>query len=277
MSILAISSQVVAGHVGNSAAQFVLQVLGHDVWAVPTVLLSHHPGHARPAGRATSADELAALLASLTDGGWMESVSAVMTGYFASPQQTEIAAQTIRTLTTAWPGLPVLIDPIIGDADEAGTRVYVADGVPEAIRDTLMPLATMTTPNVFELSILTDTPWPLRDPSAIFKAAMALPAPETLVTSVPGSSPGMIANLAFDGKTLTRHETPMSISPPNGVGDVTAAVYLGNRLKGVPVSKAAAAATGTVSALIARARNDNLRELPLIAGRADIVDASSAG
>ena len=54
MNILSIQSSVVFGHVGNSAARFALQRLGLDVWAVPTVLLSNHPGHGRFRGEATA-------------------------------------------------------------------------------------------------------------------------------------------------------------------------------------------------------------------------------
>ena len=37
MNVLSIQSQVVYGHVGNSAAAFVLQRQGHAVWQVPTI------------------------------------------------------------------------------------------------------------------------------------------------------------------------------------------------------------------------------------------------
>ncbi len=46
-SILVISSHVVRGGVGNRAAVFALETLGHPVWALPTVILPWHPGHGR--------------------------------------------------------------------------------------------------------------------------------------------------------------------------------------------------------------------------------------
>ena len=64
-AILSIQSEVVAGHVGNAAARFALQRLGHEVWAVPTVLLSSHAGHKGFAGEATSAALLGKLLDAL--------------------------------------------------------------------------------------------------------------------------------------------------------------------------------------------------------------------
>lgn len=41
-AVIAIQSQVVHGHVGNSAAVFPLQACGIEVAAVPTTLLSNH-------------------------------------------------------------------------------------------------------------------------------------------------------------------------------------------------------------------------------------------
>ena len=45
--ILAISSHVVRGNVGLAATVPALQSLGHEVWALPTVLLASRPGFGR--------------------------------------------------------------------------------------------------------------------------------------------------------------------------------------------------------------------------------------
>ncbi len=64
-AVLSIQSEVVTGHVGNAAARFALQRLGHEVWAVPTVLLSSHAGHVGFAGEATATALLGKLLDAL--------------------------------------------------------------------------------------------------------------------------------------------------------------------------------------------------------------------
>src|SRR5687768_930784 len=46
--VLAISSQVVYGPVGSSAAVPAMRRLGLDVLELPSVLLSNHPGHGAP-------------------------------------------------------------------------------------------------------------------------------------------------------------------------------------------------------------------------------------
>ena len=45
MNILSIQSAVAYGHVGNSAAVFPLQRIGHEVWPVHTVNFSNHTGY----------------------------------------------------------------------------------------------------------------------------------------------------------------------------------------------------------------------------------------
>lgn len=52
MAILSIQSAVAYGHVGNSAAVFPLQRLGHEVWPIDTVQLSNHTGYGAWRGRA---------------------------------------------------------------------------------------------------------------------------------------------------------------------------------------------------------------------------------
>ena len=67
--VLAVSSMVVRGHVGNAAAVPVLQCLGHEVWSLPTVVLSNHPGHRRAAGVQMDAGKLDDMIEALGESG----------------------------------------------------------------------------------------------------------------------------------------------------------------------------------------------------------------
>src|SRR5512145_2464535 len=123
-TILAISSHVVRGTVGLAATVPALQWLGHEVWAVPTVLLARRPGLGRLARHDLPPDDLAAMLAALEADGCWRSLDAVLTGYFPSPQSVAVAAEAVRRIRQAAPAIPVLVDPIVGD----GGRLYVAEG-----------------------------------------------------------------------------------------------------------------------------------------------------
>src|SRR5258705_7317247 len=115
--VLAISSQVARGNVGLAATVPALQGLGHEVWAVPTVLLASRPGLGTLVKFPLPAAKLAALLAGLATDGCSGLLDAVFTGYFPSPSSVSAAADAIRRLKAAKSELFVLVDPILGDAD----------------------------------------------------------------------------------------------------------------------------------------------------------------
>jgi len=59
MRFLSLQSHVAYGYVGNRAATFPLQRLGHEVWAVNTVEFSNHTGYSAWKGRTASAEQVA--------------------------------------------------------------------------------------------------------------------------------------------------------------------------------------------------------------------------
>ena len=101
--VLAISSHVVRGHVGLAASVPALQLLGHEVWALPTVLLASRPGLGRLERLAISGPELARMLAALEADGCWPQIDAVFTGYFPSPDSVAAAAAAIASVKAARP------------------------------------------------------------------------------------------------------------------------------------------------------------------------------
>ena len=69
MKILSVQSSVAYGHVGNSAAVFPLQRLGHEVWPVLTVHFSNHTGYGDWRGPLLAADDVADVIAGIEDRG----------------------------------------------------------------------------------------------------------------------------------------------------------------------------------------------------------------
>ena len=191
--ILAISSQVVFGPVGLNAIVPALQAEGHDVLALPTVTLSNHPGHGKPAG---GAHDLASLIEALENINAFDRLDAVITGYFASAEQIDIAAALIEKLN---PKI-ILIDPVLGDHG----KLYVPLAVAEAIRDHLIPQATIAMPNAFELSWLTSESVTIE--SEAIAAARILNLPEIIVTSVPAGDD--LTTLRISNSTITAIKNP---------------------------------------------------------------------
>ena len=243
--ILAISSQVARGHVGLSAAVFALQRLGHEVWPLPTVLLSNHPGHPKVAGTRIEPDVLTAMVEALADNGWLAEIDAVLTGYLPSAEHVQVAANVVARLRAPGKELLVLVDPVIGD-DPRGLYVDVAAA--KAIRDALLPLASITTPNRFELAWLSGAP--VTDSASAAEAARRLGVRKVLATSIPAADSDRLANLLWSPTGSTEVAVTRLSTVPHGTGDLLAALYLGHHLNGDAPGQALVSAVDGVQAAI---------------------------
>lgn len=256
-AVIAISSHVVRGSVGNRAAVFALETLGHPVWSLPTVLMPWHPGHG-PSTRMVFPDEtFARVIDDLIASPKLGEVKAVLTGYFGSPEQPAAVARLVAALKERNPDLLYVCDPVMGDAG----GLYVPEKTAAAIRDHLIPLATLATPNRFELGWLSGAA--LEDNSQIIDAALSLGPPKMLVTSAFAMMVGGTGNLFLSGRHALLAEHRAIGNPPNGLGDLLAAVFLSRLLSGMEEEKALQLATASVFELIARTARRGSDELTL--------------
>src|ERR1700682_5290021 len=99
--VLAISSHVARGHVGLAANAAALQWLGHEVWALPTVLLASRPGLGRVVCHDVPPPDLEAMLSALEADGCWASLDAVLTGYFPTPSAATVAAEALGRIKRA--------------------------------------------------------------------------------------------------------------------------------------------------------------------------------
>ena len=229
--ILSISSQVVYGPVGNTAAVPALHAAGFTVLQVPTIILSNHPGHGKPSGVRLPATEIEEILKKLVALDVLNECAGIMTGYFADAAQVKIAASYIHDMKQENPELYVLVDPVLGDGDS----LYVSSDVANAIRDELLPLANCLTPNRFELAWLTGKP--VQNKSDAINAAQDLPCDEVLATSIPMDD-ASIATLAITASETAEVISRLKPSVPHGTGDFLAGLYLSCRLNGYEPAQA---------------------------------------
>ncbi|MGI9384742.1 MAG: pyridoxal kinase [Methyloligellaceae bacterium] len=244
-TVLSISSQVARGHVGLSATQFALERLGHEVWSLPTILLSNHPGHARYAGEPVDAMALGRMLGALQDNGWLAQVDGVLTGYLPSAVHVVVAAELVTWVRSHAPEALVLCDPALGD-DPKG--VYVDPTAAEAIRSELLPLADIAAPNRFELEWLTGHA--VANESEALVAAEVLGQPHLLATSIPGAGPDRLLNLHVGLDTASKTDVERRPQAPHGTGDLIAALFFGHVLDGRDSARALALATAGVEAVL---------------------------
>jgi pyridoxine kinase len=263
--VLSIQSEVVRGYVGNAAARFALQRLGIDVWAVPTVLLSNHPGHGRFTGEVMSAARLGDLITGLDAHSWLTRCDAVLSGYLGAADQARVVADAVRRVKALNPRALYLCDPVFGDDGGA----YASPGVAEAMARELLPLADIVTPNRFELASLTSKK--IADPADAVAAARALSKREVVITSVPFDA-GEIGTVAVTGEGAWGAATARLDSAPNGSGDLLAALYLGHRLKAMAPREALEYAASAVDAVLRASVAARADELTLIACQPELAE-----
>jgi pyridoxine kinase len=255
MNVLSIQSEVVHGHVGNRAARFALERLGHAAWTIPTILLSSHAGYARVEGEATNAGLMRRLVDGLDGNGWLRACDAVLSGYLGHADQADVVSDAVRRVKAANPRAIYCLDPVFGDAG----RAYAKPGVADAMAQALLPLADIVTPNVFELSSLTGVA--IHNPEDAQDAARKLSRPIVVATSVPAAD--RIGALAVEGADAWLAATPRLDSAPHGAGDLFAALFLAAKLSGHALPDALARATASVFHILSASAG--LNEMVLLA------------
>eukprot|EP01039_Chlorochromonas_danica_P004867 gene4867-5335_t len=148
--VLSIQSHTVYGYVGNKAATFPLQTMGFNVDCINTVSLSNHPAYEKGTkGRALEEEVFADIIEGLEMNQLMN-YDLILTGYTRSRQHLEIVASTVRKVRVANPTAAYLCDPVLGD----NGQFYVPADLLDVYKDSLLPLATIITPNMFESQVL---------------------------------------------------------------------------------------------------------------------------
>ena len=256
-AVIVISSHVVRGSVGNRAAVFALESLGFPVWALPTVVLPWHPGHG-PSTRLTFGErEFDHAIDDLIGAPWLGEVKAVLSGYFGNAAQPRAVARLVRALRARDPDLLYVCDPVMGDVG----GLYLGEETAVAIRDELIPLASVATPNRYELEWLVGAR--LSTNAEIMEAALSLGPSRMLVTSAVPMMAGGTGNLYLSGKHALLAEHRLIDNPPNGLGDLTSALFLARLLAGVPEERALQLTTASVFEILARTAKRGGDELTL--------------
>lgn len=261
-TVLVVSSQVGRGAIGARAATFALERLGHAVWLVPTIWMPWHPGHGPSTRLAPDPIAFAEALAEIAESPDAAEIGWILTGYFADAAQVEATARLVERLRLGNPGLRLVVDPVLGDGDGHGRGgLYVAETLARAVRDRLIPLADVATPNRFELAWLTARA--PEDTAAAITAARALAPPITVVTSAPAMMTRSVGTLLVTADAATQFEHPLIEAAPHGTGDLFAGLLTARLAEGHPTEAATARAVASVFEMIARSARAGADELIL--------------
>jgi pyridoxine kinase len=272
VKILSIQSSVAYGHVGNSAAVFPLQRLGHEVWPVLTVHFSNHTGYGEWRGPLLDPADVREVIAGIEDRGVLDQCDAVLSGYQGDPAVGAVILEAVDKVKAANPDAVYCCDPVMGDV---GRGMFVRPGIPEFMRDTVVPRADIVTPNHFELDFLAGTTTTTLDEVLAAVDAVRDRGPrDVLVTSVLHGDvpPDSLDVVAVSDEGAWAVTTPLLPITPNGCGDVTAALYLAHlqtyRSSAIALERTTAAVFAVLEATLAA----GTREIQLVAAQDAIAD-----
>jgi pyridoxine kinase len=272
MRFLSLQSHVAYGYVGNRAATFPLQRLGHEVWAVNTVEFSNHTGYGAWRGRTAPAGQVAEIVQGIEALGLLPRCDALLTGYVGDAALADVVLDTAARVRAANPKAIWCCDPVLGDID---TGIYVKSGIDVFFRERAIPAADLVTPNHFELELLTG-----RKVSTMAEALVAarslLAGPRlALITSLrrADAPADRIEMVAVSRDAAWRIATPLigfEIAP-NGTGDTVAALFSAHWLAGGDVADALGKAASSIFAVLETTRELGERELQLVAAQDRLV------
>ena len=108
---------------------------------------------------------------------WLGEIGAVLSGYLGEASQVDAVASLVAAVKARNPRALYVCDPVMGDYG----GLYVKQELAEALRDKLMPIADIATPNRFELEWMAGAK--LDDNRAVMTAALHAGPRTMLVTS----------------------------------------------------------------------------------------------
>ncbi|PCC82724.1 pyridoxal kinase [Corynebacterium accolens] len=264
MNILSIQSHVTFGHVGNSAAVFPLQRAGHEVWPVHTVNFSNHTGYGDWGGPMLPASDVTSIIDGIEKRGAFEKIDAILSGYQGGPDIAGAIIDAVNRIKAVNPKALYACDPVMGNAKSG---CFVSDEIPPLLRDKVVPVADIITPNQFELGYLTGHEvGTLEQTLEAVKAAQEIGPRTVLVTSVkrPETPEDTIEMLAVDGDRAYIVATPHLPFKRNGSGDVTAALFTGHYVETHDAKLALKRTASSVYDLLHNTYEADSQELQLI-------------
>jgi hydroxymethylpyrimidine/phosphomethylpyrimidine kinase len=173
---------------------------------------------------------------------------AVKTGMLASAPIIEVVAAKLRD-----DRLPnVVVDPVM--AAKSGDRLLRQEAV-AVLRDLLLPLATVVTPNLPEAEILVGRSLPNGD--AVRRAAREIVAmgPKAVVMKGGHAEGDMVVDILFDGAGFREYAAPrIDTSSTHGTGCTFASAIAAGLAQGLSVEEAVARAKEYVTAALRNAK-----------------------
>ncbi|MCL4188319.1 MAG: pyridoxal kinase [Rhodobacteraceae bacterium] len=263
--VVSVQSQVVHGHVGNSAAAYPMRRLGVEVAEVPTTLLSNHPHYPTLRGRVLEPDLVGDLLRGAEERGLLARARVILSGFLGRAGTAEALAGAVARARAAAPGVIFACDPVMGDSD---LGFFAPEDLRAAFATRLVPQADIVFPNAFELGFLAGGE--VAGPADVTGARARLGVAAVVATSVavPGR-PGRLATVLADAAGTHVFETERLAVRPAGTGDLLAGLVAARVALGTSLPEAVRLAAAGVAAALRRTGPAPWDEMPI----AEAIDA----
>lgn len=271
--VLSIQSHVAYGYVGNKAAVFPLQNLGHDVSFINTVQFSNHTGYGSWTGDVFSEDHIRDVLKGLEDREILEKLDVILSGYLGDASLGQAILDTVEKIRKKNKNLIYACDPVMGDV---GRGLFVREDIPDFFQKQALSMANVITPNLYELGLLSNHTIKAVDDTVKACDILHQMGPKTiLVTSVDTNDQAsgimqMLLSDSTDGKWLISTPKIEFEIAPNGSGDLTAALFTGHLIEGNTPSQALEKTASSIFDILMDTHNAESRELRLIQNQSAI-------
>lgn len=232
--------------------------------AIHTVNFSNHTGYGDWGGPMIPAEEVTAIVDGIEKRGAFPRIDAILSGYQGGPDIAGAIVDAVNRIKAVNPKALYACDPVMGNAKSG---CFVSDEIPPLLRDKVVPVADIITPNQFELGYLTDAEvGTLEQTLAAVKRAQEIGPKTVLVTSVqrPETSEDEIEMLAVDGERAFLVTTPKLPFKRNGSGDVTASLFTGHYVETHDAKEALKRTASSVFDLLQNTYEADSQELLLI-------------
>ncbi|AIT09779.1 pyridoxal kinase [Candidatus Francisella endociliophora] len=276
--VLSIQSHVAYGYAGNKAAVFPMQKLGIEVSPIYTVQLSNHTQYDYFNGSFFNSQDIQNVIDGLITNGFLAKHNAILSGYIGNLEIAKVIANTVKELKKSNHRSIYCCDPVFGDKyddDDLG-HIFASKDHPNIFLKHLLPLADIITPNLFELSILSDTK--INSYNDIAKACYKLIEKTgnkdqiIIVTSVSFEKNKTGIAIYRRGNFSHIESQKYKVQPKvSGSGDITAAMFLSYILKGKSLDDTLKAVTICLDGIFKTTHELNTDELALIQAQEYII------
>ena len=231
------------GKVAAAAQMPIFSYMGHDVFTLPTMLISNTFPYGKYA-ILESTDYIVEALQKWNEMGFR--FDAITTGFMASERQAQMVARYCRE--QAANGTAVYVDPVMGDYG----KLYggANDGTVRCMRE-MLSVAHLCFPNYTEACLLTDMPYKAEgitraEATELVNKVRRVGSLSVIITScVVDGEHAVVGYNHFNGKhfMLTYDEIPVQFP---GTGDIFSSIIVGKLQDGESLEQATRQAMDTL-------------------------------